>query len=147
MTTLELLGIILSSGVLVAIINQIGNYIFERRKRKDVVADKKDDTQDQLEELRTETSEQFIQVNSRIDTVAEKVSEVGRNTNLVMLSTKAQAYDRIRHLGLTYIKAGQISPEELDSLMEMHKAYKKLGGNGFLDKIMEEVNNLRIKID
>lgn len=147
MGTLEILGIILGSGVLVAIINQLGNYIFQRRKRKDDVEDKKEKTEEQVEELRAETTERFVQVDRRFDDLEHKVDIISDNANKNTALSKAQAYDRVRHLGMTYIKAGQINAEELHGLMELHQAYKTLGGNGFLDKLMEEVNNLRIKVD
>lgn len=147
MGTLELIGIILGSGVLAAIINQIGNYIFQRRKRKDDVEDKKESTKEQVEELRVETSERFEQVDRRFNDLEHKVDVVSDNTIKNTALSKAQAYDRVRLLGMSYIKAGQVSAEELHGLMELHQAYKMLGGNGFLDKLMEEVNNLRIKVD
>lgn len=147
MSAVEILGIILGSSVLVAIINQIGNYIFQRRKRKDDVADREESAKEQAEELRAETSEQFVQVDKRFDAIETQVNIISDNTTKNTVLSKAQAYDRVRHLGMTYIKAGQITAEELHGLMELHEAYKMLGGNGFLDKLMEEVNNLRIKVD
>lgn len=51
----SVLSIVLGSGVMVALVNLIG----ERIKRKDTVHDKRNDTAEQLEELRTETSERF----------------------------------------------------------------------------------------
>lgn len=147
MSAVEILGIILGSSVLVAIINQIGNYIFQRRKRKDDVADREESAKEQVEELRAETSEQFVQVDKRFDAIETQVNIISDNTTKNTVLSKAQAYDRVRHLGMAYIKAGQITAEELHGLMELHEAYKILGGNGFLDKLMEEVNNLRIKVD
>lgn len=147
MSAVEILGIILGSSVLVAIINQIGNYIFQRRKRKDDVADREESAKEQVEELRAETSEQFVQVDKRFDAIETQVNIISDNTTKNTALSKAQAYDRVRRLGMEYIKAGQITAEELHGLMELHEAYKMLGGNGFLDKLMEEVNNLRIKVD
>ncbi|NCB29355.1 MAG: hypothetical protein EOM63_06300 [Clostridia bacterium] len=147
MSAVEILGIILGSSVLVAIINQIGNYIFQRRKRKDDVADREESAKEQMEELRAETSEQFVQVDKRFDAIETQVNIISDNTTKNTALSKAQAYDRVRRLGMEYIKAGQITAEELHGLMELHEAYKMLGGNGFLDKLMEEVNNLRIKVD
>lgn len=51
-------------------------------------------------------------------------------------------YDRIRHLCETYIKRGYITTTELKILTDMHQCYHdKLNGNGFLDKLMKEVND------
>ena len=54
-------------------------------------------------------------------------------------------YDRIKHLGMSYIKRGSITPEELKDLIGMHKIYhNELHGNGFLDRLMEQVEALPI---
>lgn len=55
-------------------------------------------------------------------------------------------YDRIKHLGKSYIERGSISAEELEDLISMHNIYHDdLNGNGFLDAIMTSVKALRIK--
>lgn len=137
----QIVSVVLGSGVLVAVIN----LIMKRMERKDAVKDRKDDTAEQLEELRAETSEQFIQVDGRFRSVEKKIDTVAGVMSAIKLSTKTQAYDRIRCMGMQYIKAGEISDEELRNLSEMHEAYKALGGDGFLDKVMAEVYKLRIK--
>lgn len=143
MEWLKIVGVVLGSCVLAALVNLIS----DRLKRKDAVSDRRDDTADQLEELRAETAEQFEQVDARFGALEGKVETVSTKMDVVALSTKAQAYDRIRHLGLQHIRAGFISADELENLSEMHQAYKQLGGDGFLDRIMAEVNTLRIKPD
>lgn len=63
-----------------------------------------------------------------------------------MLSSKAQAYDRIRHLAMQHIKHGEIPEDELRNLTDMYVAYQQLGKpDEFLDRVMEEVYRLRIK--
>lgn len=53
-------------------------------------------------------------------------------------------YDRIKHLGRCYIDAGEVSYDDLEDLINMHKVYHDdLGGNGFLDSIMSQVDRLR----
>jgi hypothetical protein len=54
-------------------------------------------------------------------------------------------YDRIKHLGRDYINRGEISSEDLEDIISMHKVYHdNLNGNGFLDSIMAQVKNLPI---
>ena len=53
--------------------------------------------------------------------------------------------DRVNYLGKTYVKRGYISLDEKDTLKEMFKAYKGLGGNGHLDTIMDEVEKLEVR--
>ena len=55
-------------------------------------------------------------------------------------------YDRIKYLGRCYISDGTISAEDLEDLMQMHGIYHTdLGGNGYLDNLMEQVKHLPIK--
>ena len=60
--------------------------------------------------------------------------------------TKWLLYDRIKYLGLAYIKAEHVDFDDRRILREMHKVYHQgLGGNGDLDKIMSEVDKLPLK--
>lgn len=64
----------------------------------------------------------------------------------VRAGMKMLLYDRIKHLGKSYIERGSISTDELEDFVEMHSIYHKdLDGNGFLDAIMASVKALPIK--
>ena len=55
-------------------------------------------------------------------------------------------YDRIKHLGLTYIQQGYITADALEDLEHMHEIYhRELNGNGYLDSIMNLVRRLPIR--
>ena len=61
---------------------------------------------------------------------------------------KILLYDRIKHLGKSYIDRGYITSDELEDLTTMHEIYHDpdgLNGNGFLDAIMKNVKSLPIK--
>ncbi|MBR0341012.1 MAG: hypothetical protein IJH64_01930 [Oscillospiraceae bacterium] len=52
-------------------------------------------------------------------------------------------YDRIKHLGKKYVQNGWVSLEDLEDLHNMHNIYHNdLQGNGFLDSLMNSVNQL-----
>ena len=54
--------------------------------------------------------------------------------------------DRLRFLCIHYIQQGWIYEDELEDLTKMHDCYHDdLNGNGFLNKLMERVNELEIK--
>lgn len=56
------------------------------------------------------------------------------------------AHDRLVYLGLSYIKRGSITKDEYENLEKyLYGPYRKLGGNGSVDRIMVEVNKLPIK--
>ena len=55
-------------------------------------------------------------------------------------------YDRIKYLGLKYIDQGYVCAADLNDLKRMHEIYHdRLDGNGFLDDVMEQVDDLQIK--
>lgn len=64
----------------------------------------------------------------------------------VRAGMKMLLYDRIKHLGKSYIERGFITTDELEDLTEMHNIYhNELDGNGFLDTVMKNVKSLPIK--
>lgn len=72
---------------------------------------------------------------TKADKQDDRLDNIVEAQKLIML-------DRVRYLGKTYIAANGISLEDKETLHEMHKAYKALGGNGHLDTVMEEVDHL-----
>lgn len=74
----------------------------------------------------------------RRDELADKNDDIRIGVRMIM-------YDRIKHLGKSYIQRGSITTEELEDLVKMHGVYhNNLGGNGFLDNLMEQVKRLPI---
>lgn len=51
----------------------------------------------------------------------------------------------IVYFGMKYIERGWVTQDEYDSLCDLYKPYKRLGGNGSGSKIMAEVEKLPIK--
>ena len=77
----------------------------------------------------------------------EDIARVEKRVDALYVANRIQMYDRIKHLGKSYIRQEEISAEDLKDLIDMHKCYHDdLGGNGFLDEIMEQVRHLPIKI-
>ena len=55
------------------------------------------------------------------------------------------AHDRICYLAEKYIEIDGITRDEYENLHDyLYKPYKALGGNGTVDRLMEEVDNLPI---
>lgn len=56
------------------------------------------------------------------------------------------AHDRIITLGLSYLERGYITHDEYHNLYDrLYKPYKKMGGNGSAEKVMNEVTKLPIR--
>lgn len=62
----------------------------------------------------------------------------------LVTANKVLMIDKVRWLGKKYIADGEISLEDKENLQEMYNAYKRLGGNGHLDMVMQEVNHLKV---
>ena len=57
-------------------------------------------------------------------------------------------HDRIIFLGMKYVEKGEITRGEYENLNEyLYKPYKKMGGNGTAERLMQEVNKLKIVPD
>lgn len=55
------------------------------------------------------------------------------------------AHDRICYLAEKYIERDGVTRDEYENLHDyLYKPYKALGGNGTVDRLMEEVDNLPI---
>lgn len=55
------------------------------------------------------------------------------------------AHDRILFLGMSYIDRGYITRDEYENLYEyLYQPYEKMGGNGSVKRVMQEVNKLPI---
>ena len=66
-------------------------------------------------------------------------------SDAIVEALKVLMVDRVRHLGQAYIAAGSVSLPDKEALEEMHRAYKALGGNGHLNTIMAEVDDLPLR--
>lgn len=79
-----------------------------------------------------------------ISGVFSLVRDRQQKKNGVAAGVRMVLYDRIKHLGKQYIKNGEIAFEDLEDLLEMHKIYHDdLGGNGYLDSVMNAVKKLK----
>ena len=64
----------------------------------------------------------------------------------LMVGERVILMDRIRYLGQRYAQDEEVDFDDRHLLHEMHSVYHNiLGGNGDLDILMEEVNNLPLK--
>lgn len=76
------------------------------------------------------------------------LEELKRMVAVLCIADRTLLYDRIKHLGKSYIDRGYITVDELEDLTRMHSVYHDedmLNGNGFLDGIMATIHELEIK--
>lgn len=118
-TWLTILTAVLTGGFLVSLVNLVRDIIMWKKNRKATLEDREDQ-----------------QYGERLKVVEEQVAKL-------IQSQKYMLYDRIRYVGQSYIKDGEIDFDDRRILSEMHYVYHNiLGGNGDLDTLMKEVNSL-----
>jgi hypothetical protein len=79
----------------------------------------------------------------------QEIRDLKRLVNVLVEADRTILYDRIKHLGKSYIARGYITVEELEDIDLMHGVYHdkdKLGGNGFLDALMKTVHALDVRV-
>ena len=121
-----------TGGALVAIIKAIEEAFAWRRNRKAQLEDRDDERVKEEKELR-----------SAVDSLVESQKEMKADIEALIVSNRLMMLDRILHLGLSYIKRGEVTFEERKNLHDMHESYHYgLMGNGDADLIMEAVDEL-----
>lgn len=76
-----------------------------------------------------------------------ELEDLRKLVDALIVAERVSQYDRIKHLAKSYIKRKWISVEEYEDLKQMHSVYhNELKGNGFLDDIMKEVNQLEKRV-
>lgn len=80
------------------------------------------------------------------EAVAMADKNLNQKVDALCVAVRELLYDRIKHLGKAYLRQGDITTEELEDFLSMHKIYHNtLEGNGFLDEIVRQVKALPIK--
>lgn len=82
--------------------------------------------------------------NEKEDQIKQLIEDQKKQIDKLTEAQMVSMRDRIKHLAVNYIKVGEIHEDDWDSLSDMHTSYKKLGGNGHLDDLMEKVSELKL---
>ncbi len=103
--------------------------------------------------------EQFNELKDELGTIqqsVETVKVVGEDNNkkISEVNDKLAVHDEA-HLVTMYlrlerdistaVKRGYTTVHESDIIHKMHKSYKKLGGNGYIDALYKKYNNLDVR--
>ena len=83
---------------------------------------------------------------AKADSAAAKKTRAEEQIGNVIVGLRALMYKEIKMLGREYLHRGQISTEDLEDLLTMHKIYHdELGGNGFLDSLVAQVKRIPLE--
>lgn len=105
------------------------------------------------------SKEQFNELKDELGTIQQSVETVqilgeDNNKKINEVNDKLAVHDEA-HLVTMYlrlerdistaIKRGYTTVHESDIIHKMHKSYKKLGGNGYIDALYKKYNNLDVR--
>ena len=74
----------------------------------------------------------------------EKKKASDKRIDSLVKAQQVMMIDRVRYLGATYIREGKISLSDKENITAMYNAYKDLGGNGHLETVMREIEQLDV---
>jgi hypothetical protein len=75
----------------------------------------------------------------------ETLNVLCKDVAMVTHGQRVLFHDRIIFVCKSYLEAGSISLAERESLIEMHNQYHAIGGNGNLDLLMVQINELPLR--
>lgn len=125
----ELVLCLLSGGVAAALVKAAESLITWKLNRKA--------TQEDKEEAKEEERQKSEQAT---------IAQLEKDVASLRIGERTILHDRIKFLGRSFIKAGEVDFDDRQDLVDMHSVYhNELGGNGNLDNLMKEVMELPIK--
>lgn len=139
---IEILRIIGSA--LVAAAATLGSLYLKRKWEKQ---DKSDDKKDAMEEKVDKMADQLLKLTEKMDKLSKdfdkEVEDSAHENNCLQAGLRELLYDRIKSLCKKYISDKKLREEEYNSLKRMWGVYHdNLGGNGYLNSEMEEIETL-----
>lgn len=127
---MELLGYLLTGATAAAVIKLLDNLIIWHLNRKAKKSDEAE-AEEKAEERKAENDEK------------EWKKHTDETIEALAIGVRVILMDRIRYLGQEYIKDGEVDFDDRRLLNQMHSVYHNtLGGNGDLDILMKEVDEL-----
>lgn len=90
-----------------------------------------------------EKDDSTAQILAKLKELEDKIDNIEDRLGGLERAQKITMHERIKRLAAKYCEAGQISFSDYEIIKQMHEIYHNdLHGNGFLDAVMEDVDNL-----
>ena len=90
-----------------------------------------------------ERDDSTAKILAKLDELETKINGLEKRLGGLERAQKITMHERIKRLAAKYCEAGQISFPDYEIIKQMHEIYHNdLHGNGFLDSVMEDVDNL-----
>lgn len=143
---------ICASALITACATLLGLYLKRKWDKQDQSDENKKSVEDKIDRLSKNVStleEKIDNFSNKLNDYTAKndkeVEDIDLKTRCVQAGLREMLYDRIKHLCKKYTSAEEkkIREEDYKSLKRMWQVYHEdLGGNGYLDSEMREVDSL-----
>lgn len=112
-------------------------------KRKWEKQDKSDAKKEAEENKIDKIAKELDSLGNKVDSLSKEIVDIRREDTALESGLREILYDRIKFLCREHIAEGRIGEEDYNSLQRMWLVYhENLNGNGYLDGIMAEVEDL-----
>lgn len=139
---IEILKLI-GSALVAASATLISLYLKRRWEKQDKKDEKKEAEECQIDKMSKELSCLGKKVDRLYDEFEKEIADIRTQDGGFQSGLREILYDRTKFLARKFISEGMIREEDYNSLQRMWKVYHDvLKGNGYLDSIMREVENL-----
>lgn len=140
---ITILTCILSSTLATAIVTSAKDIILAKMKRREVVEDKKDTTDDQIKLLHEKYDKQHTELVELRQEFNKYIKDHQDVSDGIVRSNKLIMREKIEYLCQKYISKGEVTYEARKFVHEMWKEYHfTWNGNGDLDLLMDTLDNL-----
>lgn len=129
---MEYIQLLLTGATAAALVKLLDNVIQWKLGRKAKKEDKASEHEEKEEAQREQEIDQWR------DSTDRKIVALVEGQKCILL-------DRIQYLGRCYLRDGEVDFDDRRRLHQMHDAYHGLGGNGDLDELMADINDLELK--
>lgn len=141
---------IIGSALITACATLLGIYLkrkWEKQDRSDEdkksVEDKIDGLSEKVNDLEKKIDSFSVALNDYTTKNDQEVCDIDLKTRCVQAGLREMLYDRIKFLCKKYISEKKIREEDYKSLTRMWQVYHTdLGGNGYLDGEMKEIEDI-----
>ena len=83
-------------------------------------------------------------LSTLITVVAQLIKDRKDKDADLRAGVRLSLYFQFKDHALAAIREGFVDPDDLKILSDTYETYKRLGGDGYCDKLMRDVNNLNI---
>lgn len=126
---MELLTLLVGGG-LIAFLSKVFEKVFDRITSKH---DKDDKQSKDIDSMKTVQEKQ-----------GAKIERIEIKLDAITYATMQDLRDRICRYCKEYISLGFVDVDDYENLKNLHEAYHKCGGNGYLDDLMDKVKQLKM---